>query len=172
MANEVDPSLQGAALVGSGLLNNWFLKQGYDAKPAPAMPKFYFDPYAQTAWGANQFGLFQRDAVQFINICRFRGAAKSGRFGTSNFGTIKWPVVDSFGGTGLSDLEFDFQAREIDCPTDDMIIGGGDPEAVGRGLVFDLMCSYQTVNIPADAYESTDRLYGTNGTFRYVMTNA
>lgn len=172
MANEIKPTLDGAAMVGSGLINNFLLKQGYDPKAAPNLPKFYYDPYAQTAWGANQFGLFDKDAVQFINICRFRGASKSGRFGTSNFGTLKWPVTDSFGGTGLSDLEFDFQVREIDCPTDDMVIGGGAAAAAGRGIVVDLMCSYQTVNVPGDAYEATDRLYGTNGTLRYTVTNA
>lgn len=172
MSNEVSPTREGSAIVGSGLINNFLLKQSYDPKPAPNLPKFYFDPYAQTAWGANQFGLFDRDAVQFVNVCRFREAAKSGRFGTSNFGTMKWPVTDSFGGNGLSDLEFDFQAREIDCPTDDMVIGGADPVARGRGLVFDLMCSYMTVNVPTESYETTDRLYGTNGTYRYVVTNA
>ena len=172
MANEVVPDFIGAAFVGSGLINNFYLKQDYDPAKTPKIPAFYYDPRAQAKWGVNQFGLFERDAVQFVNICRFRGAAKSGRFGTSKFGTMKWPVRDSFGGTGLSDFEFDFQVRELDCPTDDMVIGGGDPQAVGRGVVFDLMASYQQVNIPADAYEDTDPLTGTNGTFRYTATNA
>lgn len=172
MANEVKPDMTNSAIVGSGLINNFLLLQGYDPKNVPALPKFFYDPYAATAWGANQFGLFDRDSVQFINICRFRGAAKSGRFGTSNFGTLKWPVTDSLGNTQVSDLEFDFQAREIDCPTDDMVIGGADPAARGRGLVFDLMCSYTMTNIPSASYESTDRLYLNNGTYRYVATNA
>lgn len=172
MANEIMPSLDGAAFVGSGLINNFYLQQTYKPAVTPTIPRFYYDPRAQVKWGVNQFGLFERDAVQFINICRFRGAAKSGRFGTSQFGTMRWPVRDSFGGTGLSDFEFDFQAREIDCPTPDMIIGGALPQAVGRGVVFDLMASYQQVNIPADAYDAADPLTGVNGTFRYAATNA
>lgn len=172
MANEVKPDLGNSAIVGSGLINNFLLLQGYDPKNVPNLPRFFYDPYAATAWGTNQFGLFDKDAVQFINVCRFRGAAKSGRFGNSNFGTMKWPVMDSLGNTGVSDLEFDFQAREIDCPTDDMVIGTADPAAYGRGVVFDLMCSYTMVNLPSTSYETTDRLYLTNGTYRYVATNA
>jgi hypothetical protein len=172
MANEIVPSFDGAAMVGSGLINNFFLQQQYKPGVVPTLPRFYYDPRAQTKWGANVVGVFEKDAVQFINICRFRGAAKSGRFGTSNFGTVKWPIMDSLGGTGLSDFEFDFQAREIDCPTEDMIIGGDDPAAVGRGVVFDLMASYQQVNIPDDVYDATDPLTGTNGTLKYVITNA
>jgi len=172
MANEIDPTLSGASFVGSGLINNFYLQQTYKPAIVPNIPNFYYDPRAQVKWGANQIGIFEKDAVQFVNICRFRGAAKSGRFGTSQFGTMRWPVKDAFGNTGLSDLEFDFQAREIDCPTPDMIIGGGTPEAVGRGVVFDLMCSYTQVNIPADAYDATDSLTGVNGTLRYTATNA
>jgi hypothetical protein len=176
MLNEV--LMGNASIVGSGLINNFYLQQGFkEADQAgintarQSLPKFYFDPYAQAAWGANQFGLFEKDAVQFINICRFRGP-KGRKWGNSEFGTIQWPIVDSLGNTGLRSLEFDFQARQVDCPTDDMVIGGGDPEAKGRGLVFDLMSSYATVGVPSTAYDAADRLNGVNGTFRFSATNA
>lgn len=182
MANEI--SLNGSHIVGSGIINNYYLNQavkGLDAAGVDStrfnMPMFHYDPYAAAEWGSNQFALLEQDAIQFINICKFRGP-KSGRWGNSQFGTITWPIVDSLGGgEGLRTLEFDFQAKEVDCPQEGVIIGGGEAyggstENTGRGLQFDLMCNYAQVNIPSDAYASTDRLYQTNGTLRYTATNS
>jgi hypothetical protein len=174
MANEV--KLGGASVVGSGLVNNYFLQQiakGTDQSGVNtsqlAMPKFYFDPYAQTAWGANQFALLERDAVQFVNTCRFRGT-KSGQKGSDFFMTLKLPLVDSLGQGNLGAFEFDVQLTYRTCPGE-IIINGGAPVTIGRGWNVILSSSYQTVNIPADSYEATDRLYQVNGTFRYSATN-
>lgn len=192
MMNEIQ--LRNASVIGSGLINSVYLQnvaKGIDQSGLDTtkltMPKFYFDPYAQAAWGANQFAVAEQDAVQFINICRFRGP-KTKRWGTSEFGTIQWPIMDSLGGgDGLRKMEFDFQAKEVDCPQTGVIIGSsnayvygeGEPYGAnsnvidtGRGLQFDLMCSFATVNIPDTAYNPADRLNGVNGTLRYVATNA
>ncbi len=182
MLNEVQ--LNGASIVGSGFINNFYLQQaakGLDQSGVDTnrykLPNFYFDPYADAEWGTNEFGLFERDAVQFLNICKFRGV-KSDRWGTSQFGTITWPLIDSLGGgQGLRQLEFDFQAKEVDCPQEGVIIGndqaygGANTIDTGRGLQFDLMCWFKGVNIPSDAYMTTDRLYQVNGTFRFEATN-
>jgi hypothetical protein len=180
MANEV--KLTGAAVVGSGLVNNYFLQQvaksaaqnGLDTS-RQFLPNFYFDPYAATGWGSNQFGLFEKDAVQFVNTCRFRGA-KSGQKGSDFFMTLKLPIIDSLGQSSLGAFEFDVQLTYRTCPDEVQIgtyaAGTNEPVLLQRGWNIILMSSYQTVNIPADSYASGDRLNGVNGTFRYVATNA
>jgi hypothetical protein len=182
MANEV--MLNGSSIVGAGIINNFYLQQaqkgldqsGVDTSRV-SLPKFFYDPYTATKFGANEFGLFEKDAVQFINICKFQGP-KTKRWGNSEFGTITWPIMDSLGGgQGLRTLEFDFQAREVDCPQEGVVLandqdyGGANTINTGRGLQFDIMCHYKTVNIPSDAYMVGDRLYQVNGTFRYQATN-
>ena len=175
MSNEI--RLAGASIVGSGLVNNYYLQQPAKANDQSgldtsrlALPKFYFDPYAQAALGANHFGLFERDAVQFVNTCRFRGA-KAGQKGSDFFTTLRLPLTDSLGQGNLGAFEFDVQLTYRTCPGD-IIINGGAPVQIGRGWNVILSCSYQTVNIPTDSYEATDRLNLVNGTFRYVATNA
>jgi hypothetical protein len=175
MMNEI--RMDGVVAVGSGLVNNYLLQQSAKANDQSGVntsqlwiPKFYFDPYAQAGWGANQFGVFERNAVQFINICRFRGP-KAGQLGPDEFGTVILPLMDSLGNP-IGALEFDWQKRFITCPTEVVIGDAEEPTAVGRGVVLDLMCSYNQVNIAADAYDATDRLTGNNGTLRYVATNA
>lgn len=175
MANEMRQA--GVSIVGAGLINNYYLQQ--PAKSADqsglntaqlSLPKFYYDPYSQTSWAANQFGLFERDAVQFVNTCRFRGA-KSGEKGSDFFMTLKLPIVDSLGQGSLGAFEFDVQLTYRTCPGE-IVINGAAPVQIGRGWNVILSCSYQTVNIPADSYDATDRLFGVNGTFRYAATNA
>lgn len=175
MANEI--RLAGACIVGSGLVNNYYLQQpakGIDQSGLNttqlALPKFYYDHYAQTALGANQFGLFERDAVQFVNTCRFRGS-KAGQKGSDFFMTLKLPLQDSLGQGNLGAFEFDVQLTYRTCPGE-IIINGGAPVQIGRGWNVILSCSYQTVNIPSNSYAATDRLNLVNGTFRYTATNA
>jgi hypothetical protein len=179
MANEV--RLGGAVVVGSGLINNYFLQQS--AKSAGQngldtskqfIPSFFFDPYAQAGWGANQFGLFEKNAVQWVNMCRFRGA-KAGQKGSDFFMTLKLPIIDSLGQGSLGAFEFDVQLTYRTCPGELQIgafqAGVNEPVQIGRGWNIILMSSYQTVNIPATSYAAGDRLNGVNGTFRYTATN-
>jgi hypothetical protein len=180
MANEM--KLNGSTIVGSGLVNNYYLQQvakgnaqnGVNTSQL-ALPSFYFDPYAQTAWGANQFGLFEKDAVQFVNTCRFRGA-KAGLKGGDFFMTLKFPITDSLGQGSLGDFEFDVQLTYRTCPGEVQIgtfeAGVNEPVLLQRGWNIILMSSYQSVNIPAASYAATDRLFGNNGTYRYTATNA
>ncbi|MEX6689223.1 hypothetical protein QTN47_17065 [Danxiaibacter flavus] len=175
MLNEF--KMPGLFAVGSGLINNYYLQQsGKSADQAGVntnglmLPKLYVDPYAVTSWGANKFGLFEANSVQFINICRFRGP-KAGQRGADEFGTMFLPLSDSWGNP-IGALEFDWQKRIITCPTEVTIGGAEAPTTVGRGVVLDLMCSYTSLNIPADSYEATDRLFGNNGTLLYTATNA
>lgn len=181
MANEM--KLAGAVIVGSGLVNNYFIQHAANAKSAAqnglntaqlALPNFYYDPYAQAALGANQFALLEKDAVQFVNPCRFRGP-KAGLKGGDFFMTLKFPITDSLGQGSLGDFEFDVQLTYRTCPGELQIgaAGAGNPPVqLGRGWNIILMSSYQPVFIPADSYGATDRLFGVNGTYRYSATNA
>lgn len=180
MVNE--SKIQGSTIVGSGLILNYVLQQqakGFDQSGVNTrllqLPDFKFDPYAATKWGANQFGLFEKDAVQLLNICRFRGA-KAGEKGGDYFFTLRIPVFDSVGQGTFTDFEFDVQLTYRTCPgtvqIGPYVEGTNEPVAVGRGWNVILMSSYNQVNIPSDAYDTGDRLTGNNGTYRYVATNA
>ncbi len=160
--------------VGSGYINKYLIQQS--AKSAAqnglntaeqVQPKLYFDQRAQTAFGANQFGLFDKNAVKLIVKNRFKGF-KNGDRQTSWFGVIPLPITDSFGNTLI--YPFDVQLKYTDCPTS--IEVGGDTVSIDRGWNIFLMTSYAQFNIPTDAYEATDILTGNNGTYRYVATNA
>lgn len=178
MENEV--KIAGACIVGSGLVNNYYLQQaakGLDQSGVNttqlALPRFYFDPYAQQAWGANQFAVLERDAVQFVNTCRFRGA-KAGLRGSDFFMTLRLPLVDSLGQGQLGGFEFDVQLKFRTC-VEEVQVGApsenNPPMVLGRGWNVILSCSYQPVYIPSNAYEAGDILNGANGTFRYLATN-
>ncbi len=181
MANEM--KLAGATIVGGGLINNYYLQQsakGNDQSglntSALALPKFYYDPYVATALGgANQFMLLEKDAVQFVNQCRFRGA-KAGPKGSDFFTTLRVPIMDSLGQGNMSAFEFDLQITYRTCASEVQIgtyqEGVNEPVQLGRGYNFILSCAYQTVFIPADSYGSGDRLSGVNGTLRYNATNS
>lgn len=175
MLNEM--KMSGSIIVGAGLITNYYIQQV--AKSADSaglntaqlvLPKFYYDPGATVGWGADRFGLFEKDAVQFINQCNFRGS-KAGQHGADFFMTLKLPLVDSLGQGSLGAFEFDVQIMFRSCP-EEVIIGDADPVLLGRGYNIILSTRYGTVNIPTDSYEATDRLYQCNGTYRYLATNA
>lgn len=179
MVNE--SKLQGSTIVGSGIILNYSLQQqakGLDQSGVNTrllqLPSFLFDPYTDPAWGANNFGLFQRDAVQLINVCRFRGA-KAGLLGGDYFFTLKLPIQDSVGQGTYKDFEFDVQLTYRKC-VEQVQIGTFDadtnpPVTLQRGWNIILMSSFNQVNIPIDSYATGDRLTGNNGTYLYHATN-
>lgn len=178
-ANELNPiNIQ---MVGSGLMHNYMLQQrakgvdnvGLDTSRL-LRPTWNYDQYSQSLWGADNVGVFEKDAVAFINPCRFRGS-KAGSLGKSYFGTLKIPYNDSLGGNPLANLEFDFQLTYRDCPGD-VQVGAFDPSTnlprnMGRGWTLIIMCNYQQFNIPSNMYATDDRLFGNNGTYLYHVTN-
>jgi hypothetical protein len=178
MENEVKPGE--TTLVGSGLINNVYLQARFNTANTTqqnyptGFPQFFYDPYATAKWGANEFGVFERNAVQLVNVNKFAGFVGGDKMSTFLF-TLTLPVTDSLGRTELQNFTFDAQLRHIDCPTEVQIGGGGGyyPElvSVDRGWVLDLMANYSQINIADDAYEPTDRLNGNNGTLRYIATN-
>ncbi len=173
LANQLN--LQDTAIIGSGLIANWYMQQpafvpanGLDHQQI-ARPDFYYDAYAPTALGANIFIVAEKGAVQFINVNRFKGSFGGDKLRTI-LGTINLPVFDTVGGS-LQAFKFDFQLRYNECPTS-MVIGGGDPAPVGRGWILDLMANYKQFNRPTNTYAVGDPLSLGNGTFKYLATNA
>lgn len=170
----------GACIVGSGVVANYYMQQPAKAADQSGvdtsqliLPKFYFDPYAQAGIGANKFALLEKDAVQFVNTCRFRGA-KAGQRGNSFYATLRLPMVDSIGQAGMIGFEFDMQITFRECPGE-LQIGvpseGNPPVQMGRGWNVILSSSYLPVFIPNDAYEATDPMVNVNGTLLYTATN-
>lgn len=172
MQNEIKP--MNFTIVGDGLINNAYIQMQMntqntkDANWPSMVPPFYWDPYATAKFGSNEFGVFEKNAVQLINVNKFDGFVGGDKMSTFLF-TLTLPIVDSIGGTELQGFKFDAQLRHIDCPQDVEI--GGVVTSVGRGWVLDLMANYAQFNIPSDAYDAADRLTGNNGTLLYTATN-
>jgi len=175
--NEID--ITSATIVGSGLIDGLFIQQMMGAistaqngvnQSRLGLPKYFYDPMASTRWGANQFGMFEKDSVQLLAVDRFVGPAFSGPKGTSQFFNIKLPITNSLGGTELSNVSFDCQFKYFDCPQ--TINVDGTPTAVGRGWNLIMSKSYYQVNKPSDSFNASDVLTGVNGTLRYTATNS
>lgn len=173
-ANEID--LSKCAFVGSGLLDNYILQQAAKTAAqnglntaAQITPNFYQDFYAVSQWGANQFGIFEKDAVQLIDVNRYVGFKAGMKPGGSWFGNIPLPVMDSQGNMIM--MRFDIQMRYIDCP-ESVAIGDEYVSNVGRGWQIIVSKSFDLFNQPNDMYTSSDRLTGVNGTLRYTATNS
>lgn len=172
--NEMD--LAKSFIVGSGLVDAYYIQQNAVGQAqnglSPyklALPNYYNDFDCAGAWGANQFGIFEKNAVQLIDINRYVGF-KAGMKGGDFFGTLTVPVLDAQG--NVSSFTFDMQLTYIKCPTELVIGGYGAAQTVNRGWALIISKSFDSFNIPTDAYDAGDRLTGNNGTLRYVATNA
>ena len=174
--NEV--AIDNCVIVGNGLIHNYYLQQPAKGTGADglntsrlALPDFFYDPSTISGWGASQFGIFEKNATQLVNINNFAGFPSGDKL-TTILGTITLPVVDSLGGGQLQSFKFDFQVKYIDCPQAITLEGADTTTNVGRGWVFTLMATYNLFNLPANAYASGDRLSGVNGTFRYTASQS
>jgi hypothetical protein len=170
--NEIIP--ENSVIVGSGYINGVYRQiqrntQNTNRQNYPInAPDYHWDSLTNSAWGANQFGIFEKGAVKFINVPQFSGNFGGDRLSSWTF-TLQLPLIDS-DGNSLSSLEFDAQLWYNKCPADLEI--DNVTQRVGRGWVLDLMIRYAQFNIPGDAYDPADRMYGGNGTLRYVGTNS
>jgi len=136
------------------------------------LPRFFFDKDTQTIWGANSIGLFAPGSVKFIPFDKYVGEAFTGVKGSSFFTNIGFPI-NEFGcnlDQCLSDLRIDMQLKYIDCPQNVNI--NGVSTAVGRGWQVILSKDYLLWTQPDTGYAVGDSLYGTNGTFKYFISNS
>jgi hypothetical protein len=164
------------AIVGGGLFSAFDLSRamlccsnaGIDLGRL-GLPRFYFDKDTQAIWGQDSIGVFTPGSVKFLSRNRYVGAF-AGQKGNSTFFTMPLPVNELYcADSNLRDLIFDVQLRYIDCPT--TIDVAGVPTVVNRGWQFIISKLFGLWVLPTDGYNAGDVLEGTNGTFKYFITN-
>lgn len=166
-------------IVGSGIIHSLML-QNQKGAVGPNMGginqsilangmEFHYDPYAATAWGANQFGVFMPGAVALIEADKYVGGF-AGRKGASEFGNILLPLAGNItDGMNVPSISFDLQMRYIDCPTELSPYEG--TQTVDRGWQIILSKRFALWNQPSNAFYPGDRLTGVNGSLRYTASN-
>ncbi len=134
--------------------------------------KWYYDPYTASKWAANQIGAFSKGTIGFVDIDKYIGF-RSGTKGISTFFRIPLPVAATQNDGTVDLMTFDAQLRYIDCPTQiySGYGGGNDLVTVNRGWQLIISKNFGLFQLPADAYQSSDRLYGNNGALAYAITN-
>lgn len=171
--NEIN--LNNCYIVGGGLIDNYMLQQsaksaaqnGLNTAQQP-MLQYYNDLYTGAIWGANNFGVFERDSVQLVEANRFIGFKAGIKPGGSWFGVLPLPIMDAQG--NMQSIDFDVQVKYVDCPSS-VVVGDTYPTSVQRGWQIILSKSYDLFTQPSGAYNAADRLTGNNGTLRYNATN-
>jgi len=161
-ANEVNGDL---IVVGNGVVTTYDivnrLKAGVDANGfGRANFSVYNDNRTVAGWGANQFGVFARGEVGFVDFNKNVGNY-AGEKGGSYFFTMPIPIELANG--ELSALVLDAQLKYEDCPIYD-----DGRKIADRGWKLILSKSYGLYNTPGTAFEVGDPLRGVNGSFRYV----
>lgn len=119
-------------------------------------------------WGTNQLGVFAKGSIYLITRNRYVGSYAGDR-GSSFFTTFTPPVPADACSMLARCLTLDLQVRYLDCPQTINI--DGVATAVGRGLELIFSSNYNLWVAPTNQYEAGDRLFGTNGTLRYAITN-
>jgi hypothetical protein len=167
-------------LAGGGLFNSFMHEKGFSSvgfngiNNAQALQqiKWYYDNYTQAssgAWGANNVGMFSKGSIGFVDLQKYIGF-RAGTKGISTFFQISLPVMPAQN-DGTADLmTFDAQLRYIDCPTE--ISTGYSTVTVNRGWQLIISKNYDLFQLPNDAYQTGDVLYGNNGALLYSITNA
>ncbi len=161
-ANEVNGDL---IVVGNGVVTTYDivnrLKAGVDANGfGRANFSVYNDNRTVAGWGANQFGVFARGEVGFVDFNKNVGNY-AGEKGGSYFFTMPIPIELANG--ELSALVLDAQLKYEDCPIYD-----NSSKIADRGWKLILSKSYGLYNTPGTAFAVGDPLSGVNGSFRYV----
>lgn len=136
--------------------------------------QFFASGQTGSTWGAQNVGMFAPGSVHLVerqdNVGSF-----SGTRGTSFFTTIVDPRTQCWTPNGLSNIAFDLQVKYIDCPEDlaGLAAGYADPSTftANRGYALYIKKRYGLFTTPKAAFDGADRLAGSNGTLRYVVSN-
>jgi uncharacterized protein YbaR (Trm112 family) len=151
-------------IVGSGLFNAMTKAQFMQCCAANGVNtsgvefNFWHDINTNTGWGANQIGVFERGAVQLIQINK-NDVFTGNMTGSVEYFKLALPVDCPECNGGFNMVEFDAKLKFNDC-------------APNIGWELTLSTNYGLYNLPTDAYQATDRLFANNGTYRYTVTNA
>lgn len=130
------------------------------------IPRVFNDKNTIAAWGANQFGVFEKGSLALLNFQRYDGNFDQDLANTKYF-PVMLPVNEIICPQDCLDaMKFDMSIREIDCPTT-MTVNGAQI-TVDRGYQVVISKDYQLFVKP-DLFSATDPLAGTNGTLRYEL---
>lgn len=147
---------------------------GFDPSALAANFQFFASGQTGSTWGAQHVGMFAPGSVHLVerqdNVGSF-----AGQRGTSFFTTIVDPRTQCWTPNGLGNIAFDLQVKYIDCPEDANNLPSGylnTESLTGRGYALYIKKRYGLFTTPKDAFDGGDRLAGSNGTLRYVMTNS
>jgi len=155
-------------IVGSGIATKYDIlqrfKRGFDSGGFGSNPiNVFFDPFAQTAWGVNHFGVFVPGLTSFVDYLKY-----SGNFGGYKGGSYFFvlPVPAQLANGTLTTLWFDAQLKYIDCPQKDE-----EGDIIGEpGWIILISKYYGLFNSPNDLFKASDRLNGFNGSLHYIAT--
>ena len=165
-------------IVGNGLMHNWMIQNGavagangfgLDTRIQGAGFDFYYDLGTVNAFGANQVGVFEPNAVGIVEYLEYTGFKAGVKPGGSTFGNLLLPMAGVDGdNVGVS---FDFQLKYYDCAQTltDAYYGTSLSVEKGYNLIISKQCGLYT--IPDNAYRGTDVLSGNRGSYRYALTN-
>lgn len=109
---------------------------------------YYNDLSTNAIWGDDAFAVVEPGAFQFLYRLDNEGSF-GGTIGTSKKFTMEDPMQPG--------LRYDVTMRVNECGAD------GDAE-----VIFTVGLAYGLFSIPDDAYQSTDRLYQTQGAIGYI----
>lgn len=138
--------------------------------------QFFASGQTATTWGAQHVGMFAPGSVHLIERLDNVGSF-AGQRGSSFFTTITDPRTQCWTPNGIGNIQFDLQAKYIDCPEDlgSNITSGYINEANvanARGTLLLIKKRYGLFTTPTDAYDGADYMAGSNGALRYAMTNS
>jgi hypothetical protein len=161
--NEINGKL---LLVGNGavmayqIMNG--LKSGIDQHGVGQVDfTVYNDMRSASIWGINHFGAFAPGLIAFVDWNKNVGSY-SGEKGGSVF--FKLPIPLTLANGVLSALELDAQLSYKTCPEYDQY----GALIADRGYQLTLSKHYGLWNAPGDMFDTTDRLYGFNGSLHYI----
>lgn len=168
-------------VVGTNNSFSYFLQQawkngpdqgGFDSRIVTGMMDYYHDTDYPTVFTANsgqQFGVFEPGSIQLVQYLQNTGF-KAGTKGTSTFGVLPLPMLDSSG--NVKPVKFDFQLKYVDCAHDFTdSYSGASLTGTGRGWTIILSKQFGLWQVPADAYRNEDARFTVNGALRYYASN-
>lgn len=134
----------------------------------------YSSAHATAALGnADNIAMVGSGQVHLVENLRNKGAF-AGTRGTSTFGTLVDPRTQCWGGVPV---EWDFQAKYIDCAEDlTTAVGNGyinsNTLTSDRGTLLIVSKYFDLFVTPSDAYDGGDRLSGGDRPLLYTITNS
>jgi hypothetical protein len=162
-------------ILGAGLFWDFVTQQpfktsdfnGLNTAAQASKFQFYADLNAETVLGTNQVLVVAPNSIQRVDYITNQGF-RAGLKGASYFFTIDLPMQI---GSEIVPITFDAHLKYIDCPTELVEAYTGEPVTAERGYALYISKQMGVFQIPSDAYQTTDRLYGVNGTLLYTISN-